>query len=500
MARATLWVADHSRGYIHGRYDEDVNAYAPEPGVCVLKSNHYPNGTSRFHEDIARAVAKPSSLTIVPYSSAAALNLRQGYGVKPTYFGSYVNTTDPVEPTITLSSKEWRTKGKTSASLWRSQKRNGSIVFRRLNVGTLSIRSQPGLDTKYQTGSPGTVIHGRTFTSFLPYEDKGTSRCTINGRRTSFEPPYVLTTYSSLGELYMKQYSFTDTRWLHLHEVEKGLLEALEKFVEGVTHAENNDVGLSTSVICEANAGAWDILTEIGEAVRETIPSIIHACIAILNKYRELRKQIKKLKANSISEGQLKADLASLWLNFRYGIGPLAYSLADALAYMDSGIKKYQSYRDGMTEEKLFEYGSVSGTLTVTHRCLVRDFFSSDFLGRYNTSGLQINGFATLWELAPTSVFIDWVFNIGDTLVGLVDPDGLAGRNAMYSWRCNDTMLLTSPLLPGAVVEVTVNSYACTPHLKTPIGLSVSPHFSNKRIMDAIAVLWGGVKNPLHYR
>lgn len=339
---------------------------------------------------------------MVPYDSPAALNLRAGNSVLPSYYGSMLDTSEVIPPPKLLSEFKWREKPKSSMKSWGSAKERGDIVFKPLSVGSYTAISNPGLDAKYHDGSSVRILYPRDMTSFMPVYS---GPCALGPNRMAMPDGRAAMSTDRKVDVMVERLRFDDTRFLYLEDLYPGLAGVIDSFVRGITPQKEAcfDRGLSTSVICEANAGAWDIATEVAEALRETIPSIINACAHIVRKYLEVRKKIKVLRKNSISESHnlatLKADIAALWLNFRYGIGPLAYSIQDGLAYLEYQQQKYQTYRDGASKAYHFEHEDLVGSVKVTHRCVVRDLFDPALLGRYNTSGLKINFYDTAWQL-----------------------------------------------------------------------------------------------------
>lgn len=475
-------------------YENEVKGYVP----CYYSDTAFsPGEVQKELNRIAKPIIAGTVNMTVPYNSPLAGNLRGEMRVKPIYFGNMLDTQEVIPPPRLMSTEKWREKAKSRAKDWEQQKKRGDIVFKPLKTGSFTAVSNPGLDVVYQS-STQRVGFNRDMATYLPLYDGpcnfGTNRMAMPGGKARLGMTCQI-------RVEMDKIYFRDARFLYLEDLYPGLKEAIASFVKKISpqYEVNFDRGLSTSVICEANAGAWDIATEVAEALRETIPSIIDACAHIIRKYLEVRKKIKTLRKNSISEGSLKADIASLWLNFRYGIGPLAYSIQDGLAYLEYQQQRYQTYRDGVTKTYNFEHDDLVGSVKVTHRCVVRDLFDPALLGRYNTSGLKINFYDTAWQLLPASFIIDWVLNVGDVLTTLVSPDGLKDRKWMYSVRCNDTLVITSPRLPGGSVVVDIDCYTASTSVREPVGLQFNPNMNPKRWLDALAIFWGGVKKPLRY-
>lgn len=485
-------------------YKKETSGMLSTPFVCQTDTAMFAAGeVYKAIEKVTDPIVATTWRDVVDYDSPAANNLRSGNRVVPIYFGSMILTPEVVPPPTVMSSQRWREKPKSKRKNWERAKKRGDIVFKPIKTGSYTAVSNPGLDPKYRAASSTRVTWNRTMDSFMPL---GTGLCTTSLKRMAMPDEKVRSSISANIEVFQDKTRYSETRFLYLEDIYPGVSEAIHKFVMDITPQREVcfDRGLSTSVICEANAGAWDIATEIAEGLRETIPSIVKACAHIVRKYLEVRKKIKVLRKNAISESTnlatLKADIAALWLNFRYGIGPLAYTIQDGLAYFEHEQQKYQTYRDGMSKEYKFEHDDLVGSVKVTHRCVVRDLFDPNLLGRYNTSGLKINFWDTLWQIAPASFMIDWVVNVGDVLTTLVEPDGLKTRKWMYSVRCRDTLVLTSPRLPGGSITVAIDCYTASTSVREPVGLQFNPNMSPKRWLDALAIFWGGVKKPLQYR
>lgn len=501
MARATLY-APVGLPLPQESYASETHGMKSTFNTCTSASDMFAEGeVYRALRQVTDPIVRPTAHSIVDYDSPMAANLRQERRVKPLYFGGMVSTTDPVPGARQVVTKSWRERPKSKMKDWKRRRDKGDIVFRPIKVGKYTAVSNPSLDPRYLLPGSTVATYGRMMDSFLPL-DTGYCATMAGIKRMAMGDERCRSTATCNVRVRLQKLSYSDTKWIHLHEMYPGLLDAVDEFVDRISpqYEVNFDRGLSTAVLCEANAGAWDIATEVAEAMRETIPSIVRACAAIITKYLEVRKKIKRLRSNSISEGSLKADIASLWLNFRYGIGPLAYSIQDSLAYFEQQLATYQSYRDGQTHDYEFSHAEVRGTVKVTHRCVVRDLFDPALLGRYDTRGLKINLYDTAWQLMPASFIVDWALNVGDVLTTLVSPDGLKDRKWMYSVRCSDSLVLTSDALPGASLVVDIDCYTASTQVREPVGLQFNPSMTPKRWLDALAIFWGGVKKPLYYR
>ena len=130
---------------------------------------------------------------------------------------------------------------------------------------------------------------------------------------------------------------------------------------------------------------------------------------------RNLRK--KKLK-------KLLSAIADEWLQLRYGIMPLILSVQDVLKLLDEKGDEFKTVRSRIvldldeTADSDFLARANCFYETVRGKVIVGAVAKARF--DTNTSRLidqvQVNLFATAWELIPLSFVVDWFLNIGNAL------------------------------------------------------------------------------------
>lgn len=265
--------------------------------------------------------------------------------------------------------------------------------------------------------------------------------------------------------------------------------QALTSIAEAIRGKEFS-TALITSGLAERNAAYWDIATEIGE-LPETIKAIYSGLKAILTKYLEARRKVATLRKNSISSGSLVGDVASVWMNFRYGIGPIAYSIEDMLSYLyKQGV--FNTTRSG--ENRIFEVPLGDGS---SFEVTTRDRFWSKVRVDPNhaLNGLQTNLFKTAWELVPLSFVIDWVLNIGDLLSTLSGPNGEIEGVTTYSRKCS--VFFELPFGGGRLpTQMELYSRSII-NPSAHVGVVINPTMTYKRWLDAAALSWNQVKSEI---
>lgn len=259
------------------------------------------------------------------------------------------------------------------------------------------------------------------------------------------------------------------------------------------------DRGLITAVTAEANSGAMDVLTEIGEA-RETVGFIF----GLIGRILDLAVAFRKLLSNLIRKNAGKAtkafatELATLWMEFRYAVSPIGYSINDALALMTSLHKPYGSFRSGSSQKidvELSDGWSASGNLEIIDRVFLKHRYELES----RLDGMKFNPLATAWELTPLSFVIDWALNIGDLLSALWLPNNVSQVAAQYSRQLRpSTVVLTQKGKATGNVLLNCRYYKATPFDPlAEVRLNVNLSMSTKRWADAVSLSWLLTKDKL---
>jgi len=195
-----------------------------------------------------------------------------------------------------------------------------------------------------------------------------------------------------------------------------------------------------------AKANDPDALALVMLAEAQKTSSMI---LTILERVRFYTKTYNKRKQRIIrrfgSIGKASAALASLWLEYRYGIRPLAFEMKNLVeAIQNTGSLKRATIRYGgnefETDNDIADSGLVSSnySLDIARSCSFAVSITGGALLDINgpvkrtfadTAGLD-NILSTSWELVPYSFVIDWFCNMGDVIASW-EP---TGARLLTSW------------------------------------------------------------------
>lgn len=274
----------------------------------------------------------------------------------------------------------------------------------------------------------------------------------------------------------------------------RGILDGLIAQVDALTW----DGGMITSTIAQARSGTYDALTDIAEA-KSTFQTIASCVVRILKAYtdtksraRELGKLINRRRGASgaVSDELIKAH-ANQWLEFRYGIMPIVYSLNDAIKWYNTRQHEYFKYRNTRNQSVKLTVGSFEITLPiVTDRCFGKTRIDGQ------TGGLKLNPLRTALEVVPLSLLLNWVCNIGDCLSALWPPSG--AKQEVYT---------TSRAVPKATYQATYNGEPVTVEFgyyrvnvispESNVNFALALNVGWKRMLDAFALTYAPLKQAL---
>ena len=392
------------------------------------------------------------------------------------------------EPRRLSLKKRYRNDG-LDAKAFREAKSAGLIVFNAIANIDVSVQQDPmvfsappvsinrldaGLKPPSSTGYIQPPFSGPA-TDCLTGWNSGLCRYPYSDSLWHSGPPNVVPAWFKLEHAY---FGFDETVRLH------SILN-----LATISRLEVNK-GLVTALKAEANRGVYDLATELAE-MPETVSMIYKSIRALILKYLETKRKIKTLRANNISSGSLSHDIAGLWMAFRYGMMPIAYSIQDGLELLDTQIVKFRTFRQGRTGEypdlHVEGYSTVSKP-AVIERCVIKHKYragSSTF-----AQSVGFDPIASAWEVVPLSFVIDWVFNIGDLLASIGLSSAVEQEEAWYSWRITGEYVFRHEQT-GALLTFKVNNYEGIPlKVQSHLGLSIDPFLNIKRSLDALSLSW----------
>lgn len=265
------------------------------------------------------------------------------------------------------------------------------------------------------------------------------------------------------------------------------------------------DNGTVTKALASANQGVYDLLTELAE-----LPETLRWCYGLLDdayaatkaaKDKEIRfKRMFKRKLLTVT--QLADALALVWLQYRYAISPIIYSLQDIEKVFGQYSRVYKTAREKVDEDlrPFLESISLQGFTCsgysieeARQRVFIKRLYDPQDLMDMFVKNINLNPFQTAWEVVPLSFVADWFVNIGDVISALTGPQVQAAEASSVSWKYDYSLTLTNDL--GHTVDVRVKSYDRL--LLTPsshIGINWDPYINWKRTLDAIALSWNASK------
>lgn len=428
--------------------------------------------------------------------------------VASDYFGGmYTPDIVAAPPVSFLPLGSWRLRPKSKRKVFEEQKKAGKIVLHPLDIYAASATIIPGIRSDYVTPpvrvqflryqcsefppvySPACKLYGNSFAS---HPDEVTGGYNVSATKNIWS---VLDAYYVPKGLDPWYVASDDEVW--------DLVYLLRESVENVDWS-----GLVASTIAEANNKNLDLLTNLGE-LPETfrfVISVLKTILGLVTNFRKEAAAIKKRYMKSVhlagnkSQGvgrEMMTDLSSLWLQYRYALMPLIYTVEDALGILLKGEVEYRT-----TRKKARRNIALSSTdwnisdFEVIDRCFVKHRFEYN-LENYSSASnfLTTNPALTLWELTTLSFVVDWVFNIGDLLAAFDTPEGVTQEACQISSKVATVVRCTHKTHVGAAVDITLGRYIAKPiQPMLHIGLTTNFSLSWKQSMDAVALLWGGIR------
>lgn len=401
---------------------------------------------------------------------------------------------------VSIPLADYKSKASSSRKDFEKAKAAGMIVVNAMVAETSSMTLIPGMHGDATSMGGDSLLAPRV--DVPPTEPAPVNPC--NGYT---EPGYAY--YTSMGGLPLDYKIRTSGRksvvvW-RLYERYSGAYPGLPPASIGreaydAAHAilrGPRDSGLVTAVVAEANSGIVDLLTELGEA-KETIGYIFGLLGSIVDLVVKTKRDVLRAKTRpGQSAKEIASEVASIWMQFRYAVSPIGYSVNDALDYLQSSFAPYQTFRRGNSTKLDVELsdGWVLKDFEFIDRVWLKYQYSLDT----RTQGLKLNPFATAWELTPLSFVVDWVLNIGDLLSSLQTPSAVTQTACTYSRQVRgQTFMVRHESGRYGHIELDMRFYETQPiNPLGQVGLNFNPSMTWKRWLDAISLSWLLTKDKL---
>lgn len=269
-----------------------------------------------------------------------------------------------------------------------------------------------------------------------------------------------------------------------------------------------------TSAIADAESGTYDLLTEIAE-LPETLRYLINILGSAVDLFSaakrreiEVRKLYRNRKQTLKSAKELADAVASVWLQYRYAIQPLAYSIEDIQETILSLKAQYGKFKGKETasvelpEELIFEGSGSVWKLTTndsvqTMRCFIKRKYDPQDILDSLWSLLKVNPFSTAWELVPLSFVVDWFLNIGDYITALTSHSPHAQQVATLSYKFEGNATYVEENT-GCTVDFSFECYRRS--VIDPddfVALRTRFDMNWKRQLDALALSWGPISERI---
>lgn len=301
-------------------------------------------------------------------------------------------------------------------------------------------------------------------------------------------------------------------------------------------------INATQSAAFASSLSSYDVLTELGEA-RETLGylrSKVGEAADALRKFAHEDETIHR-RARVLTSKQLirSADKSfrrygARWMEYRYAIMPLIYSIKDINDLLGKRNEVYKTDRDKSDIRVVLDRPGLSSG----QRCLyvtehLEAIVKSTVKSAYNRGALQrmfsltsFNPFKTGWELIPYSFVVDWFVNVGDVITSQTSLD-LSSQKACCTsvkrtlirntWLYDSTVQKSSALaqartyqgprqtmnfdfqrnVDGLLQTVATSSYDRFIWSKPEPTLSFDPFYNWKRFLDTLVLGYQPIRKLL---
>lgn len=418
---------------------------------------------------------------------------------------------------------------------------DGAIVMNPYEKSRVTVTQVPGQEdtlTKPLSGV-NTCIEslGLRYDAYVKLPNENFTRCFLDSRH------FVV---GSTGFVMIMDFEEITSHWTMPWEV--GAVQPAKDLREQIFNELKMDSSLVQSAQAEANEKFLDLTTELAE-LPETVKMVLQGFrkvgemvrdfkskkfsltkasvkrraylkkkfdedMASLNLKRKgaskkmlhildrAKKRAKSTYTKAVAESlrELADAISNLWLQFRYGIMPIVYTVESVQDLVKSLKSEYITARDKESDEiviKNFIELESELTLPVTHRVTIKQRYKPKAT-TFEDVLVRVSGnFAlTLWELVPLSFVVDWFVNVGDLLSSLNPSAEWDEEQQCYAWRITHTQRLTLSNKSVVIIDTDMYKREIIPD-DVVSGLRFDPNLNLYRLFDAVALLWGPIKSTL---
>lgn len=205
---------------------------------------------------------------------------------------------------------------------------------------------------------------------------------------------------------------------------------------------------LKAKVIQESYSG-FDALTELGELPETLVMlrDLFLLALRPLQGIRALQEKYKKARSRGKTHEVANRDIMSAWMQYRYGIMPLVYSIQDAMKLLSEAFAEFKTDREFSVVRSKPRNMPIP---TETHVAIYRAHeVKIGVIGKAKfatqsqrlTDLVTANLFITAWELIPMSFVIDWFINVGDVISSLTMGYADLSEERKFCYSIRRTMI-----------------------------------------------------------